>query len=287
MKYRAWLVYDRAGAVRNKSYIQMHKEAGAAMQIEICLVVTEDIHNIAQYAIEQSPDFAIVRTIQPKLSRQLEELGIPVFNNSFVSEICNHKGKTFEVVRNKSDLPLVPSEYFPNSCLSFQFISRYPNHVIKAVKGHGGSQVFCTNEPWHRIRSGIDGSDFLIQPFIKGPGTDIRLYVIGSQIVGAVKRQAVNGFRANFSLGGQVCPFLWGKQETKWVKTLSDIFDFGLVGVDFLVDERGDLLLNEIEDVVGARMLYQCHPQIRLLEQYLSFILKKLESHTCKSTHFQ
>ena len=90
MKYRAWLVYDRAGAVRNKSYIQMHKEAGAAMQIEICLVVTEDIHNIAQYAIEQSPDFAIVRTIQPKLSRQLEELGIPVFLDAdFLQHLVN------------------------------------------------------------------------------------------------------------------------------------------------------------------------------------------------------
>lgn len=276
MKYRAWLVYDREGAARNRDYIRMHREIGATMQIEIVPIVTDDIPDFSRYAAEQKPDFAIVRTIQPKLSKCLEDLGIPVFNNAFVAEICNHKGKTLEYVRAKSELPLIPSESFSHSQLSRRLLSDYPDHVIKAVDGHGGSQVFRTNEPWSVICHGMADSDFLIQPFIAGPGKDIRLYVIGSQIVGAVERQAAAGFRANYSLGGRVRPFSWSRREEDWVKTLFDIFSFGLVGVDFLVDEKGELLLNEIEDVVGARMLYQCQPQIHLLEQYFTFILEKL-----------
>lgn len=278
MKYRAWLVYDRERAAKNKDYIRMHREIGATMQIEIILVMTEDIPDFSRYVIEQKPDFAIVRTVQPALSKRLEELGIPVFNNSFVAETCNHKGKTLAYVRKKSELPLIPSKSFSHAQLSQKLLLEYPDHVIKAVDGHGGSQVFRTNEPWPVIRHGIAASDFLIQPFLTGPGKDVRLYVIGSKIVGAVERQARTGFRANYSLGGRVRPFSWGRREEKWVKTLYDLFSFGLVGVDFLVDEKGDLVLNEIEDVVGARMLYQCQPQIQLLKQYFTFILEKLQN---------
>lgn len=276
MKYRAWLIYDREGAAKNRTYIQMHKETGALMQIEIIPVVTEDIPDFFEYANEQKPDFAIVRTIQPALSELLESAGILVFNNSLTAGICNHKGKTFEYVQKNSNLPLIPSETFPNARLSARLLLAYPEHVIKAVDGHGGSQVFRTDEPFSLIRQAIGESDFVIQPFIRGPGKDIRLYAIGERIVGAVERQAKAGFRANYSLGGSVSPFLWGKREERWVRELFAIFSFGLVGIDFLVDEKGRLVFNEIEDVVGARMLYQCHPQIRLLEQYFTYILGKL-----------
>ena len=54
------------------------------------------------------------------------------------------------------------------------------------------------------------------------------------------------------------------------------MFDFGMVGIDFILDENNHWLLNEIEDVVGARMLYQCQPDVHLLEQYFTFVSDKL-----------
>lgn len=276
MKYKAWLVYDREGAGRNADYIRMHQETGARMGIEVTLVVTEQIRDFSLYTQEDKPDFAIVRTIQPALSKQLEGFGIPVFNNSFVSEICNHKGKTLDYIRANSDIPVIPSETFSHLHLSQNLLSQYPEHVIKAVDGHGGSQVFRTGEPWEVIRRGITDSDFVIQPFIDGPGQDIRLYVIGSQIVGAVERQSADGFRANYSLGGKVRSIAWGKREEQLVQSVCRLFSFGLVGIDFIVDKRGEWLLSEIEDVVGARMLYQCQPDINLPEQYFAFIRDRI-----------
>ena len=119
-------------------------------------------------------------------------------------------------------------------------------------------------------------SDFILQPFLKGPGKDVRVYVIGNEIVAAIERQAREGFRSNYSLGGAVRPVALTEEQKGLVAQICRIFDFGLAGIDFLVDERGNFVFNEIEDVVGARMLYQCRPDIDLLGRYFSFILDKL-----------
>ena len=49
------------------------------------------------------------------------------------------------------------------------------------------------------------------------------------------------------------------------------MFDFSLVGIDF-VFHRGKMVFNEIEDVVGARMLYS-KTDINIVSLYLDFIL--------------
>lgn len=278
MKYKAWLIYDQKGAERNAEFIRMHQETGVRMQVEVSLVIAEQISDLSLRFQMERPDFALVRTIQPELTKQLEGFGIPVFNNSFVSEICNDKGKTLAYVSTQSSVPIIPTQRYANSQLSKELLTRFPDHVVKAVDGHGGSQVFRTNETWERICGGIGRSDFVIQPFVRGLGRDIRFYVIGQEIVGAVERQAAGDFRANFSLGGRVRSFSWEESEQKLINEICGLFSFGLVGIDFIMDEQGQLLLNEIEDVAGARMLYQCQPQIRLLEQYFTFILRNLHA---------
>ena len=60
------------------------------------------------------------------------------------------------------------------------------------------------------------------------------------------------------------------------VQKIVDMFSFGLVGIDFLIDEKGAFVFNEIEDVVGARMLYQL-TDINLVERYFKYILKQIE----------
>ena len=45
------------------------------------------------------------------------------------------------------------------------------------------------------------------------------------------------------------------KEIIDYVNQVVQVFDFGMVGIDFILDENNHWLLNEIEDVVGARML--------------------------------
>ncbi len=275
----AWLVYDEERAAKNADYIALHHKKGAEYGIEFALKMADE----CQMALRSGarPDFAIVRTVNPALSRELEEQGVPVFNPSPVSEICNDKYKTYEYVSARCEtMPVLDTRFFLGEMLNDRagtehLLRQFPHHVLKAVDGHGGSQVFLTDEASYE-EIGIMGADFILQPFLKGPGKDVRVYVIGDEIVAAIERQAREGFRSNYSLGGAVRPVALTKEQKGLVAQICRIFDFGLAGIDFLVDERGNFVFNEIEDVVGARMLYQCRPDIDLLGRYFSFILDKL-----------
>ena len=39
-----------------------------------------------------------------------------------------------------------------------------------------------------------------------------------------------------------------------------------MAGIDFIIDKNGEFVFNEIEDVVGSRMLYKTHPDMDILD---------------------
>lgn len=275
-RYDGWLIYDREGARKNSDYIRMHRELGRQYGIHFTLKDACELERECKDGLTEKPDFAIVRAICPALSKQLEQSGILVCNNAFVSEICNDKGKTVQFIEENTDVPVIPTTRFCNGRLSKDLLREYPNGVIKAVDGHGGAQVFRTNEPFEKICRGIGDSDFVIQPFVEGPGKDVRVYIIGGEIVGAIERKANDGFRSNFSLGGSVRNYFPSPKEIGYVKKICGLFSFAMAGIDFLMDANGQLIFNEIEDVVGARMLYRCNPDIPFLEKYFAYIVDRL-----------
>lgn len=283
-KKRGWLVYDRAGAEYNKAYIQMHFEEAEKLHIQIELVYAEEItfgvkdqKPVVFYKGNEveKPDFVICRTIYPFLSNMLERAGFLVFNNAKVAEIANDKAKTYSYLANHG-IPMVDSIFIRRKDAK-ECVPKLPDHwVVKAVDGHGGKQVFLKEEKnVEEILEKTGQSDLVAQPFLEGPCEDVRVYVLGKEILACVRRHAKNGFKSNFSLGGEVELYTLTKEEKQLVQKIIDMFSFGLVGIDFLIDAQGALVFNEIEDVVGARMLYQL-TDINLVERYLTFILKEI-----------
>ena len=59
------------------------------------------------------------------------------------------------------------------------------------------------------------------------------------------------------------------------VSALQTKFAFDFVGVDFIRDE-GKWILNEIEDVVGSRMLYKT-ANLDVAELYLQHVAKQMK----------
>jgi len=291
---RAWLIYRRQDAEKNKGYINFYLEEGKAKGISIDLLYVEEIEfgvcNGRWYLkyIQKElplPDFAICRTIYPLLSRHLEYMGIPVFNNSCVADICNDKAKTYQYV-TKLNIPMVDSEFVCAKDLEDYLKDCKSIKVIKAVDGHGGSQVLLlpdkelvSAEEYEaavkRIVNTMEGSSVVVQPLTGTKNQDLRVYVIGKQIIAAILRTANEGFKSNFSLGGEVCAYVLSKEEEAQIQKIIEVFDFGLVGIDFIIGDGGELIFNEIEDVVGARMLYQC-TDINLVRLYLQFITEEL-----------
>lgn len=267
---RAWLIYDEQGAERNKEYIRMHKQIGKQFDIDFTLCIKE----YARWHQQKRPDFAIVRTIDPSLTKYIEDLGVLTFNNSVVSEICNHKGKTIQYIKENTNVPVINTVILDGKKLTPYFLQSHSGCVVKSVDGHGGTEVFRTDDDPNHIYSVLNGKECVLQPFV-GQGSDIRVYVIGRQIIGAVQRISRDGFHSNFSLGGSVSLIEPDETLNDYVEQICSVFSFGMVGIDFILDGE-QYILNEIEDVVGARMLYQCNPEIQLLERYFTFIREKL-----------
>ncbi|MBO5197039.1 MAG: hypothetical protein J6B85_00750 [Lachnospiraceae bacterium] len=285
---KLWLIYREADVEKNSRYIGFYRERSAAYGFETELMLADRMEfgvragkHYLLYDGEAlpNPDVAVVRTIYPMLNRQLEAMKIPTFNNSMVSEICNDKARTCQYVQAAGVLQ-IDTAYYRFDRAEEILDGIYRPSVIKAVAGHGGSQVFYLDRENKTeipsILAALDHSDFIVQPLVGSRHQDLRVYVIGRQIIGAVLRSARSGFKSNFSLGGEVCLYGLSAAETETVNRIIQLFDFGMVGIDFIIGDQGELIFNEIEDVVGARMLYQCMPGIDLVGMYLRYIKERL-----------
>lgn len=286
-----WLIYSKTDAKKNHRYIQFYMDEGKKRNIKINLILSENL----DFGIKSGrwfitcngeavslPDFAVCRTIHPLLNKQLELLGIPVFNNSAVAEICNDKAKTYQYVA-RLGIPIIDTDFCKNNHLEERLKRITIPTVIKAVDGHGGNQVFLLKPEEstevelikNQIIEKLNGADAVVQPLTGSRHQDLRVYVIGSKIIGCVLRTARAGFKSNYSLGGEVKPYELSSEEEKLIHRIIGLFDFGMAGIDFIIGDNKELIFNEIEDVVGARMLYQCM-NINLVGLYLDYIKSKI-----------
>ncbi|HPT79288.1 MAG TPA: ATP-grasp domain-containing protein [Candidatus Atribacteria bacterium] len=277
---RAWLIYDKFEAVRNRHYIQMYFDECSRRSIDLSLLLVEDMiigvkndRCIVLYKGSelQRPDFAICRAIKPLLTKQLELMGIPVFNNYQVASICNDKRKTYQYV-SQANVPVMDT-IFAHKGFSGEI--RYPA-VVKPAFGKGGRDVYLVRDP-RELKDALDripDPEIVIQRAASDLGRDLRVYVIGRRIIAAMLRVSETDFRSNFCLGGRACIYDLDDDERRMVEDIISLFDFGLVGIDFIF-HKGKPVFNEIEDVVGSRMLF-AHTDINIVSEYLDFILGKM-----------
>lgn len=279
-----WLIYSSKDVIENSSYIEWFIDEARKQNIQLDLIERERLsigimHNQPCILLDGKritfPAFAVVRTIEPLLNKHLEELGIQVFNSSSISEICNNKAKTYsELV--KLGIPMVDTIFMNGSNFTEHAPLPFP-FVVKDVSGRGGTQVHLieNSSQWSSFRLKNQSSQFVVQTTDVELGKDIRVFVIGKEIIGAVLRENNTDFRANFKLGGSASLYPLSRSEKTLIQKIIDHFDFGMVGIDFLISHNGTLLFNEIEDVVGSRTL-SAVSSINLLEKYINHIKRKI-----------
>lgn len=304
-----WMVYDEEGRKRNKEYVSLYQERCRKYHLNVRVVLDTEV--VLQLQAGERPLCVFVRTIQPQINLFFEDNGIPVFNSYEVSHICNHKGRTLKYL--KEDVLCVPSitleqqslpgmvsmdlekirHFFAHTFSYSSFgeqertmIVQADDFVLKTVDGHGGREVFSLCQEKRRIRENfiemptvsIRSPEYVLQPMIRSGESsyrDMRIYVVGTRIVAAVMRSSPDDFRANFSRGGEVkFTVLTPSQKTTACRVI-ERFEFGMAGIDFLFTDDGQMVLNEIEDVVGARMLYECSPETDIVGEYLKYVLEE------------
>ncbi|GAB4040623.1 30S ribosomal protein S6--L-glutamate ligase [Spirosoma jeollabukense] len=124
-----------------------------------------------------------------------------------------------------------------------------PPVVIKLLEGTQGIGVVLA-ETIKAAKSTIEAfyglkKNVLVQEFIaESKGSDIRAFVIGGRVVGAIKRQGLDGdFRSNIHRGGNAVSVELTPQEEQTAIQAARALGLKVAGVDMLPSDRGPLVL--------------------------------------------
>ena len=265
-----WLVYTRDSAEKNRFFIDKLIYWTQYYGAGLSLILTGDIDGYLRDA-SRKPDFVINRSMTPELSARLEAHNIQVFNNSRVSRICNDKLLTYEYL--SPHIAMLPTWRLRAG----EYPAFYPS-VVKPSDGHGGTDVYLLRgaDDFEKIKDRFAGRDAVVQEVAELLGRDLRVYMIGRDIITAVLRSSERDFRANFSLGGTAEIYgLSGAQADIAVKAAA-LLDADMIGIDFLFRKNSGLVLNEIEDVAGCRTVYSL-TGIDMAKLYVERVLKEMK----------
>jgi ribosomal protein S6--L-glutamate ligase len=124
-----------------------------------------------------------------------------------------------------------------------------PPVVIKLLEGTQGMGVVLA-ETAKTAKSTIEAfyglkANVLIQEYIaEAKGADIRVFVVGGRVVGAMKRQGKEGeFRSNLHRGGSGQAVLLTPDEEWTAVNAAKALGLRVAGVDMLQSQRGPLVL--------------------------------------------
>ncbi|QUW22511.1 ATP-grasp domain-containing protein [Sporosarcina sp. Marseille-Q4063] len=260
---KGYVYYSREESIRNRAFIHDLIDEANKSGIDLQLIVDDE-------QPDADADFILFRDRNPEISASFERQGFRVFNRSEVNGIANDKLRTFELA-TLLGVPAVPTK----KLRSINDIQSYPV-VIKTADGHGGNEVFLCKSAVEAkgFISKFTNRSLIVQPYTESNATDVRVFVIGEKIVGAVKRRGNDSFKSNYILGGSIEKYKMSSWQENEVVRIAKALKSDYIGIDFLLLTNGRLILNEIEDPVGARSLYQTH-DFSVAKKLMDYILIK------------
>ena len=135
-----------------------------------------------------------------------------------------------------------------NIDLAIRAVGGYP-FILKKLKGTQGEAVYLINDvnkAHKKIGKYIrKRKPFLVQEFIKeSKGSDLRCFVVGGEVVAAMRRTAAKGdFRANIHAGGKGENIELSPEERDMAINAAATLNLPVAGVDILQSHKGPMLL--------------------------------------------
>jgi len=232
------------------------------------------------------PDYVVFTDKDIYLARQLELLGIPVFNSARAIEISDDKIATYlELIERKLPVPktIIYPKIFGNAptdkSILYTAIEElgFPM-VIKEAFGSFGEQVYLihTKEELNRKVHELKDKAFVFQEFISSSyGRDIRLHVVGDHVVAGMKRTSSNDFRANITSGGKMEAYVASDKERELAIKATKAIGADFAGVDLLFGPEDSPIICEINSNAHIRNMYDC-TNINVADDIMDYIIKKI-----------
>lgn len=262
-----WLIYPREVARHKDNAFGWLAEEAARHGIDLKVLFVDQLSTISGNEgnglslggrpVDELPRFALLRSYEPALSRQMEMLGIPVINTTLSMALCKDKVLTGQ---------LLAAHGIPTPKTIFNHSGEYlydevceilgSPFVMKRTDGAKGEDVFLVGSA-REMREAADAccAPMLCQQFIaESRGRDIRVWTVGFRAVAAVERYSDTSFKSNFSLGGNVRRFDLTAEAAWLAEKAARATGVEFAGTDLLYGPDG-LMVNEVNGNAGFRTL--------------------------------
>lgn len=218
-----------------------------------------------------------------RLCKALENRGLLVANSAYAIGACDDKALT-HLLLEQAGLPMprtivAPMTYANIGYGSFGFLEAageklgFPM-VVKECFGSFGQQVYlaANEKELFALAAEMAGKPFLMQEFVESSfGKDIRLQVVGQEVIGAMYRHSENGdFRANLSNGGKREAYMPSAKEKDLAVQACKALGADFAGVDLLFGENGPVVC-EVNSNAHFKNLYDC-TGVNTAEHIISYL---------------
>lgn len=240
-----------------KSIEERGHEALVLDHLKCDIVIEQDKPTIFYGAEELTDVSAVIPRIGASVTfygaavvRQFEMMGIPTVVESQALVRSRDKLRSLQILaRSGVGLPkTVFTNYSKEVTQIIDSVGGAPL-IVKLLEGTQGVGVVLAPtrkaaesiiEAFHSMKARV-----IVQEFIsEAEGADIRAFVIGNRVVGAMKRQGKEGeFRSNLHQGGVGSLIKLNKKQMEIALTASKAMNLPIAGVDMIESSKGPLIL--------------------------------------------
>lgn len=214
---------------------------------------------------------------QYQLLRQCENDGLLLVNSMKSLEIAESKFLS-SMLLSQYGLPVPETLICQNRSNFNSFFEKHKDIIIKPLYGELGQNI-------SRIRSQKDFDKFdkllnaegalIVQQFINSKGHDYRLFVIGDYVVGAIERQARNGWITNIFSGGKAKKITPSREMRDLSIKAAQIAGLDYCGVDIISDGK-ELFILEVNGSPSWEGLARATGR-NIAADIISHVIRKIE----------
>ncbi|MDN5377716.1 MAG: ribosomal protein S6--L-glutamate ligase [Sulfurospirillum sp.] len=182
--------------------------------------------------------------------RHFEMMDVFSVSGSLAIKRSRDKLRSLQILSRKGvDLPKTVFASNLSSAKDVIALSGGTPLVLKILEGTQGVGVVLV-ESEKAAKSVLDAFygmevNLLVQEFIEeAGGSDIRAFIVGGEVVGAMKRQGAEGdFRSNLHQGGTAQAYTLNRKEKATALAAAKAMGLGVCGVDMIPSARGPLVM--------------------------------------------
>ncbi len=195
--------------------------------------------------------------------RQLRRLGVHVFNRARTIETVRDKLHTHQILAASGiDTPDTMLAKFPVDIELIENNIGFPV-VVKTLNGALGIGVFLIEsrgafqDLMELVGETNPDLQLIFQKFVSvSKGRDLRLLVVGGEVIAAMERRAQDGgFKANYTSGASVHNFDPDAEAIDIALRTADVLNIDIGGIDLLFKEGGGYTICEANTFPGFKGL--------------------------------